>query len=99
MAILIGTAVESSQEFRDRDGELADPDAVTLTVREPNDTLTAYVYLTDPEVVRLSVGVYTFRHIPDAAGEWGYHWAGTGDDAYTEEGFVTVTASKVLAAP
>lgn len=97
MAILIGTAVESRQEFQDSDGALDDPDTVTLTVRDPSGTKTAYVYLTDAEVVRLSVGVYVFRHIPDAAGEWGYHWAGTGDDAYTEEGFVTITASKVLA--
>jgi hypothetical protein len=97
MAILIGTAVESTQEFRDRDGNLHDPATVTLTVRSPSGTKTAFVYLTDPEVVRLSLGVYAFRHIPDAAGEWGYHWAGTGDDAYTEEGFVSITASRVLA--
>lgn len=94
---LIGTGVASTQEFRDSTGYLADPTTVSLVVRAPDGTKTTYVFGVDPEIERISEGVYRFRHVPDAAGEWGYYWLGTGAVAYSEEAFVTITASAVLA--
>lgn len=94
---LIGTGIRSTQEFRDSTGYLADPTTISLVVREPDATHTTYVYPTDPEIVRVAEGIYTFSHVPDAAGQWGYYWLGTGAVAYAEEAFATIEASTVLA--
>lgn len=96
MGILIGTRVESRQEFLDTASALSDPDTVTLVILAPDGTRTTLVYLTDSEITRVSLGVYSFDHVPDQAGDWGYRWAGTGANAYAEETFVNIEASRVL---
>lgn len=95
MERVIGTGITSEQEFRDTDGDLADPSTVTLVVREPGGTRTTYVFGTDVEVVKDATGVYHFSHVPDAVGRWGYRWVGTGAVAYAEEQFVKILASQV----
>jgi hypothetical protein len=93
---VIGTGITSEQEFRDTDGDLADPTTITLVVREPDGTRTTYVHGTDEEVVKDATGLYHFSHTPDSVGRWGYRWVGTGAVAYAEEQFVKILPSQVL---
>lgn len=75
------------------DDVLTDPTAVTLTVRAPDGTQTAYVYLTDAEVVKDSTGTYHADIVVDAAGIWAWEWEGTGAAAGVDEGTFTVEAT------
>jgi len=56
-----------------------DPTAVYFRVRDPDDTLTTYTYGTDPEVTKLSTGVYECAlGVPVDAGQ--YHYEAVGLD-------------------
>jgi len=81
--------------FRDEDGSLADPTAVTFAIREPDDLVTTYVYGTDVELVRDSVGVYHV-HWDIAQAGW-HHWRfeGAGSVGVAEESRFQVRESLV----
>jgi hypothetical protein len=53
-----------------------DPDVVTVLVRAPGGTVTAYEYGADPEVVKLDVGEYELELDVEAAGEYRYRFQG-----------------------
>ncbi len=95
-SILIGTGVTSTQRFTNSAGTLTDPTTVSVTIREPDGTKTTYVYVTDPEVVKDSTGVYHISFVPDQIGSHGVYWLGTGTVPYSEELFFQVERSQVL---
>lgn len=64
--------------FTDIDGNLADPTTITFEIKQPDETTTQYVYVTDPEVVRDSLGVF---HVDWPLAQKGLHifrYEGTG---------------------
>ncbi len=77
------------------DGTPTDPTTVTLTVQEPDGTKSDYVYLTHPEVVRDSAGVYRADITVDQAGLWAWSWKGTGTAAGVDDGAFSVAVSNI----
>lgn len=84
--------VRTDPPFSDAAGVPTDPDTVTVQWRRRGSPPTTWVYGTDPEVIRDSVGTF-HADIPVAkAGTYYFRWAGTGDVAAAEEGsFTAVT--------
>jgi uncharacterized protein YfaS (alpha-2-macroglobulin family) len=75
---LIGAVVKLTGTFTDLDGDAIDPDTVTLRIKEPDGTITVYVYSTDLELVRDGVGEYHVDWAADQAGEYCFRFEGTG---------------------
>ena len=96
MDVLIGNGITSTKEFRDANGTLTNPTAVTMTVREPDGTTTTYTYGSDDEVTRDSTGVYSFSIVFDQEGRHGLRWLGTGTVPAADEDFVNILPSQVI---
>ena len=64
--------------FKDNDGALTDPTTITLRHTEPGLAAVNYVYGTDVEVVRESLGIFHVDYLADAVGEHKWRWLGTG---------------------
>lgn len=61
-----------------RNGTLTDPGTITLYIKKPGDSsYTAHAYGTDPDVVKESVGVYSYLVVCDTSGNWLAYWEGT----------------------
>ncbi len=76
---LEGNVVRVTGTFTDATGAAADP--TTVTVRyfiDPSGAVTTLVYVTDPEVVKDSTGVYHVDIAVSAPGKYRYGFAGTG---------------------
>lgn len=90
-----GKLVRLTGTFSNSAGTAIDPDVVKVVVQDPAGTTTTYVYGTDAEVVKDSVGTY---HIDvdttDSAGIWYYRWysTGTGQTATTDDYFRVLAA-------
>lgn len=69
--------VRATFRVPDDAGTLTDPSAVTFTARRRGDMPTPYVYLSDSEVTRVSLGIFELEIIP-AEGTWAVHVQGTG---------------------
>lgn len=67
-----------------------DPATVKLSVKDPSGNLVTYEYLIDPEITRVSQGVYRARINADEAGTWYYRWFSEGDGQAAEEQSFTV---------
>jgi len=79
MSVLIGNLVKVKATFKDEHNEKGDPATVQVAVKEPSSTVTTYVYGTDPELVRESMGVYYILiDTTDNAGEWQFVWNSSG---------------------
>lgn len=76
----LGATPRLRAEFRDADGELADPTAITFKIIEPDEpaTVTEYAYGTDAELVREAEGIYYVDWETRVAGEHCYRFVGTG---------------------
>lgn len=74
-----GNPVTIVETFFDADGSTPeDPDDVTVRLRQPDDTLLTFLYGTDPEVTRLSAGVYQFAFgVPSQVYEYHGDFVGT----------------------
>lgn len=66
-------------------GAALDPDVVSVSIRDPDGTVTTYVYGTDDEVVKDGTGSYHMDVDADTAGVWFYRWFSTGDGQAAEE--------------
>ena len=64
--------------FRNNAGALADPTTITLWHTEPGVAAVNYVYGTDVEVIRESLGIFYLDYVADAVGEHKWRWKGTG---------------------
>jgi hypothetical protein len=78
---------------RDEDGVIADPFGVVFRMREPDDTVTVYVYGTDTEVVKDSPGVYHVDWDITLEGLHFWRFETTGDVMAAEETTFTVRRS------
>jgi hypothetical protein len=91
--------VYTSTPFTDSDGVIVDPDIVTFRIKEPDGTVTPYVYDDDPEVVKDGVGIYYILVNVDAHGNWYYRIEGTDAGLNymgADEGNFTARVSYVL---
>ena len=74
-----GTLVTVQGTFKDSAGAVQDPTVVKLTVREPSETETTYIYLTDALVTKTSTGIYAANlDTTLKRGLWIYTWWSTG---------------------
>ena len=74
--------------FTDISGVAADPSAITFIIREPDGTLTTYVYVTDAELVKSSTGNYYVDWSIAQQGRHAIRWNGVGTiDASVESEF------------
>lgn len=90
----IGDIYRVTISFVDENSAAADPTAVTFRFRKPDGTRTAYVYVTDPEVVKSSTGVYYVDLSLDQAGVWTWRFEGVGGSAASaDEDNFTVESS------
>lgn len=70
-------------------GALTDPTSVKIYVKGAGTSpQESFVYLTDAEVIRDSLGVYQFTFTPTAAGVFEWLWQGQGN-------IITLVAGKV----
>jgi hypothetical protein len=74
----INSPIALTANFQSAAGSDVDPTTVTIRVMDPWGTETSYVYGTDDEVVKDSVGDYTATITPDSAGRWHFRWQTTG---------------------
>jgi hypothetical protein len=74
----IGQLVRLAAAFTDEDDVAVDPTTVTVTITNPSGTDTAYVYGTDAEVVKDSIGNYHVDYEVDENGLWTHRWVSTG---------------------
>jgi len=75
----IGDGRRFTATYTDIDGAAADPTTVTVRIREPDGTVTAYVYGTDAEVVKSTTGVYYVDWTFNQTGRHQVRWEGAGD--------------------
>lgn len=92
----IGDRRKLTCEVRDESGVLADPTALTFTMRAPNATLTTYAWPADAEVVRTSTGLFHVYWDCAQSGTHVWRFAATGTVAAAEESSFSVRASRVL---
>lgn len=91
----IGDRRKLSCEIRNENGDLADPTTLVFTMREPDDVVTEYLYGTDAELVRDTLGIY---HVYWDCAQSGFHrWRFEADGEITvaEEAGFTVRRSQV----
>ena len=72
-----------------------DPNVVTLRYKNPAGTITVWVYLTDAQVVRDSVGLFRADINANAGGVWSFRWEGTGPAQGAGQDTFTVTATNI----
>lgn len=73
-----------------------DPSTVTFKIRQPDGSITSYVFGTDMNVTKLEVGVYECAlGVPTDAGQYHYEAVGAGDLVATLPGEFFVVGSSV----
>lgn len=92
--IYVESTVRIPVNYQDADGADADPTTVTFKLYSPSGDTTTYVYNTDAELQKGSVGDYFVDVTPTEAGRWFYRWISTGTNtASAIEGQFVVQAS------
>ena len=89
--------IKVSAIFKDDNGADADPTTVTLIVIDPAGLKTSYVYLTDVEVVRDSLGHFHAAFSADLEGRYFYRWEGEGAVQAAGEWVYQIVDSKFYA--
>ena len=79
-------------EFTDADGVATDPTDVSCFVRV-GDTTTEYAYGTDPEIEKVSTGIYTCTITITEVGTHHYRFTGEGALVAADESFFKVRQS------
>lgn len=93
---LVGEVVVIPLAITNSAGAAADPGALRLKVKKPDDTVTTYTYGVAPEIVKDSVGNYTATIPLPTSGAWYYRWeADTPNPGAVELDFV-VKPSRVI---
>lgn len=86
----VGDIVRITGEFADREGTPVDPEALILRVRPPDGATFVLTYGVDPELVRLSTGVYYADVEATTPGAWYSHFEAAGQPV-VEQGFRVAT--------
>ena len=77
-----GEVVRARNSYTDpTDGTPIDPSAVTVEVRKPDLTIETFIYGTDPELTKPSIGVYQVLITLSQTGTYKWRWT-----AMTSEG-------------
>lgn len=87
--------VDTAPGFKNAAGTLTDPTTVSLRWRAAGGTETTWVYLTDSQIVRDSVGLYHADIPVVVPGLHYFRWKGTGAVTAAEEGTFDVNTSFV----
>lgn len=74
-------------------GVLTDTNTLTLTVEQPDGTITTYTYGVGTFITRVSTGVYKATVALEQAGYWKYRWASPFPNTGAVESTFTVTPS------
>jgi hypothetical protein len=82
----VGQGVVCEATFRNLAAALADPTTVTFKFETPAGAETTYVYLTDAQLVRDSLGLFHVNLTASAHGIWKWRWQSTGDPTAAIEG-------------
>lgn len=64
--------------FKDRNGDLADPTTVTLTIKQPGGATTTYTYGVGQTIIKDAVGTYAAYIVCGVEGRWRGSWKATG---------------------
>jgi len=81
-----GNIIRVSGNFKDSVGVNVDPAIVNFKFKKPDQTITTYVYLTDSQLIKDSVGNYHVDLSIDLEGEWRYRFESTGVGQAAGEG-------------
>lgn len=92
----IGDRRKLSCEIRNESGVLTDPTTLVFTMREPDGTITDYLYGTDAELVKDSVGVYHVYWDCALAGIHRWRLEADGAVVVAEEALFNVRRSHVI---
>ena len=92
----LGALVPIRATFTNLAGAVTDPTTVTFRAKAPDETVTAYVYLTAAQVVKESTGIFRFDLACSLPGTYWVRWEGTGAVAATGETAIDVRASRVI---
>jgi hypothetical protein len=71
----LGSSLILSATFTDIDNHTVDPTTITCSTRDPLGVEFDYA---DPEVIKVSSGVYSCQIAPTVPGVWRYRWRGIG---------------------
>lgn len=78
----VGAAPTLTATFKNRLGQLADPDTVTFSYRDPLGVLTQHTWtlaVPGTDIVRVSTGVFLSQvPLTIAGGAYAWHWLGEG---------------------
>lgn len=92
----IGDAPVVTITCKDVNGTIADPTALTVTVRRETDVAVVYTYGTSPELTKSTVGVYKLAVPVFTTSGWRYVKAtATGTNAASEQTAMFVQTSNV----
>ncbi len=93
----IGDLVRCSGAFTNAAGAAADPSVVRFKFKRPDTgVIVTYVYGTDSQLVKDSVGNYHVDVSGDAAGEWPYRFEATGTGQAAQDGSFFIDATRVV---
>jgi hypothetical protein len=91
----IGDVVRVSSTFTDNaTGVAVDPGQVRVKVRDPQNKIKTYTYLTHPEVVRVSAGIYRIEFKLTKSGGWYVRFEGNNTNVSAEEALIEVRPSQ-----
>jgi hypothetical protein len=90
-----GDVVRLSANFTDMSDNAADPDSVTLRVKQPDATVTVYVY-PGGDIVKDGTGQYHYDLPIADSGDWYYRYEGTGAVQAAAENLFHVYKSNVI---
>ena len=92
MSYAFGTELRLFGTFTDVNGNLVDPTAVTLSVKDPTGAVTIIT-----SVIRQSIGVYYFDYpFTSYSGMYYYRYVGSGAVIAAAEGSIAIKPSNVV---
>lgn len=89
----VGDTIRLLATFRNPSNAMIDPSTVSL-IYTVNGSPVTYTYGTSAEIVRLTVGNYSFTTTLNQAGSVIYEWQGTGLDSLNRSGAFNVDATR-----
>jgi hypothetical protein len=91
----LGQQVRLTATFKSSAGTATDPTGVVLKYRAPGGPVTTKTYGVDA-IVKSGTGVYYFDLVLSTAGEWWYHWAGSGAVVAVDEERILVEGTRMV---
>jgi hypothetical protein len=89
----IGDEVTVAAEFKSPSGSFIDPTTVSFKIKDPAGVVTVYVYLTNGQLVRDSLGKYHVNVDAATVGKYYYRFFSTGSGKAAAEGSFVVDRS------